>query len=91
MYDPESGNVTCDRCGYLIGNINSDSNFYSLIRTKYCPECRSLALKEAHRAAQSAYRKRKKQEKKLLKTRVQLLEEENEILRKKLAEYRRTK
>lgn len=88
MYNADSGEVVCDRCGFLIGNINGDGNFYSLIRTMYCDECKEPVRRESHRLAQRAYRKRKKLEKKAEKTKLQLLTEENELLRNKIIQLR---
>lgn len=88
MYKAESGEVFCDRCGSLIGNINGDGNFYALIRAKYCSVCRESANKESHRLAQQAFRRRKKLEKKAVETKIELLTQENELLRKRIAELR---
>lgn len=89
MYDPRTGNVYCDWCRALLGNINGEGNYYALIRLKYCPECRTFARSESNRAAQRAYRQRKRQEKKQLATKLELLEEENRLLRERVKELRR--
>jgi len=91
MYDPETGKVTCSRCGTEIGNINGDGNFFALIRQKWCPNCKSIARRESLRLAQKAFRERKKRQRKLEKTKLELLEEENKILRERIKEYRRKK
>lgn len=88
MYNPSTGNVTCSRCGALIGNIDSDKNYFALITTKWCPVCKVAARKESLRMAQKAWRKRKKENQKLTKKRDKLLEEENEKLRQQIAELR---
>lgn len=88
MYNPSTGDVTCSRCGTYIGNINGDDNFFALIKIKWCPMCKISARKESLRIAQSAYRKRKKENQKLTKKRDELLEKENEKLRQQIAELR---
>lgn len=88
-YKPETGDIVCSRCGEWIGNINSDQNYFALIRTKYCPGCKGPAKRESNRLAQRAKRQRDKQEKKLMKTKCELLSEENELLRKQIKELRR--
>lgn len=91
MYRPETGDVVCSRCGAWIGNINGDGNFFALIRTKYCPDCREPAKRETNRLAQRAKRLRDRRQKQLIKTKCELLEEENELLRKRIKELRRNK
>lgn len=88
MYDAKTGEVLCDVCGEPIGNINGDDNFFALIRKKYCDKHRDDAYHFYHREAQRAYRKRKKREKKLLVERLDLLAQENELLRQRLKEER---
>lgn len=84
MYDGKTGTILCDWCGAVLGNINGDGNFFALIRTKYCTQCRRFASAENHRAAQRAYRQRKKLEKKLCMERLDLMAQENELLREKI-------
>lgn len=88
MYNPSTGNVTCSRCGALIGNIDGGKNYFALIATKWCPTCKEPARKESLRMAQKAWRKRKKENQKLTKKRDELLKEENEKLRQQIAELR---
>lgn len=89
MYDAQSGNVYCDWCHALLGNINGEGNYFALIRTKYCPKCKTFARSESNRAAQRAYRKRKRLEKQQLEIKLDLLEEENRLLRERVKELRR--
>ena len=89
MYDSTSGYVRCDWCGDLLGNINGDDNYFSLIRRKYCKTCGTLDRSESNRAAQLAFRYRKKLEKEQLKIKAELLEEENQLLRERIKELRR--
>lgn len=89
MYDRVSGDVRCDWCGAFLGNINGDGNFFSLIRRKYCGECGKVARSESIRAAQQAFRRRKRLEKEQLKIKAELLEEENQLLREHIKELKR--
>ena len=89
MYDAATGDVRCDWCGDFLGNINGDGNYFSLIRRKYCKTCGTLARSESNRAAQQAFRYRKKLEKEQLKIKAELLEEENQLLREQIKELRR--
>ena len=84
MYDPRTGEVTCDWCGCPIGNINGDYNYFALIRTKYCKKCGDFAHKESVRAAVQAYRRRQKKIKKLTDEKIELLIKENELLRQRI-------
>ncbi len=84
MYNKKTGDVVCDWCGDLIGNINGDYNFFSLIRTKYCKKCKKVVYPEQVRAASRAYRKRQRQMHKLEKEKLSLLEEENRLLRERI-------
>jgi hypothetical protein len=88
MYNKKTGDVVCDWCGDLIGNINGDYNFFSLIRTKYCKNCKKVVYPEQVRAASRAYRKRKRTERKLKDEKLTLLEEENRLLRERVRELK---
>lgn len=88
-YKSETGDVICSRCGAWIGNINGDGNYFALIRTKYCPACRAPAKRETDRLAQKAKRARDRREKQLMKSKCDLLEEENELLRNRIKKLRR--
>lgn len=88
MYDPKTGVVTCSECGAFIGDTNGEGNFFSLIATKYCPECKAWRHKESIVAASRAYRKRKRTERKLKDEKLTLLEEENRLLRERVRELK---
>lgn len=89
MYDVKSGNVICDRCGRFIGNINGDGNFFALIRTKYCPECKEPVHREQKRIFEREKRHRQRQARKLVKEQNDLLKQENNLLREQIKELRR--
>lgn len=84
MYDTKTGVVTCSECGAFIGDTNGEGNFFSLIATKYCPECKAWRHRESIVAASRAYRKRQRQMHKLEKEKLSLLEEENRLLRERI-------
>lgn len=77
----------CCRCGAKISDINT-ADYYSHIRIKYCPECRDAAEKEQTALRVKALRKRRRSKNKLLDERLQLLEQENELLRNRVIELR---
>lgn len=79
----------CERCrAVAISNINVDgTDYYSHIRIKYCDNCRKEIKREQTARRMRELRRRAKEEKKLLKTRVQLLEEENTVLRENIKDY----
>lgn len=77
----------CCRCGAKISDINT-ADYYSHIRIKYCPECRDAAEQEQTALRVKALRKRRRAKNKLLDERLQLLEQENELLRNRVIELR---
>ena len=86
-------NKYCERCGELIST--PDSDYFSHIRILYCEECRKQVKREQTLARVHELRKRKKQKDKyrdaellLMQERLKLLEEENELLRKRVQRER---
>lgn len=88
MYDSRTGEIVCDVCGDPIGNINGNGNFFALIRTKYCDNCRTRARRDQVRQAVRDFRDRNQKERKLKDERLKLLEEENELLRERVIELK---
>lgn len=87
----------CKRCGKVISDINS-SDWYSHIRIEYCDACRKQSDREktAIRVAKLRERKRQKdkfrdKELELMRERVAILEEENELIRQRLIKSREEK
>lgn len=87
----------CKRCGKVISDINS-SDWYSHIRIEYCDACRKQSDREktAIRVAKLRERKRQKdkfrdKELELMRERVAILEEENELIRQRLIKSREDK
>lgn len=84
----------CKRCGKVISNVNS-ADWYSHIRIQYCDACRKQSDREktAIRVAKLRERKRQKdkfrdKELELMKQKVAMLEEENELIRQRLIKSR---
>ena len=84
----------CKRCGKVISDIDS-ADWYSHIRIQYCNACRKQSDREktAIRVAKLRERKRQKdkfrdQELELMKQKVAMLEEENELIRQRLIKSR---
>ncbi len=87
----------CKRCGKIISDINS-SDWYSHIRIQYCDACRKQSDREktAIRVAKLRERKRQKdkfrdKELELMRERVAILEEENELIRQRIIKSREDK
>lgn len=84
----------CKRCGKIISDVNS-SDWYSHIRIEYCEVCRKQSDREktALRVAKLRERKRQKDkfrdmELELLREKVKMLEEENNLIRNKIIRQR---
>ena len=87
----------CKRCGKIISDINS-SDWYSHIRIQYCDACRKQSDREKTAIRVAELRKRKRQKDKfrdkeleLMRERVAILEEENELIRQRLIKSREEK
>lgn len=77
----------CQRCGVLISDINT-ADYYSHISIKYCRPCSEASAREKNTAWVNAARKRKRAEQKQRDIKAQLLEEENELLRRNIIALR---
>lgn len=77
----------CICCGTLISDINS-ADYFKHIRVKYCPTCRDLMKRYQSAARQYNFRQKQKQINKLRDDRLQLLAEENELLRQRIIQLR---
>jgi len=80
----------CSRCGAVISDINN-ADWYSHLRIKYCTECAKDVKREKTRLRVANLRSRKKQKDKYRDEQLELLREENELLRKKILEMRAEK
>lgn len=76
-------NKYCQVCNKLISNINQN-DFYSFIRIKYCDTCRQEVKRQQTLARVHALRERKKQIDIERNTQLELLKQENELLRQNI-------
>lgn len=77
----------CECCGKFISDINKN-DYYSHISIKYCSACSEKIRKEKTHARVNALRKRKKQKDKFRDEQLELLQEENELLRLQVIKLR---
>lgn len=91
MIDYKTGRVYCDVCKKYIGNYNSctdengnEKSYYSLIKTKYCAECKSDVVRAQKRKHTRTYKKNEKYRKAVLQEQIRLLKAENKAMRIKL-------
>ena len=87
----------CKRCGKIISDVSS-ADWYSHIRVQYCDACRKQSDREKTAIRVAELRKRKRQKDKfrdkeleLMRERVAILEEENELIRQRLIKSREDK
>lgn len=73
-------NKYCIRCNKLISNIYS-ADYYSFIRIKYCPSCKEEIRRQQTLERVHKLRQRKKQIDIEKNTQLDLLRQENELLR----------
>lgn len=79
----------CLFCGTLISDLNDpECNYYRHIRIKYCDNCRGMV--EHFQASNRAYnfRQRRKEKEKFRDEQIELLREENAILRANIRQLR---
>ena len=77
----------CECCGKFISDINKN-DYYSHISIKYCSACSEKIRKEKTHARVNALRKRKKQKDKFRDEQLELLQEQNELLRLRIIQLR---
>lgn len=87
MRDQETGIVTCDFCGAYLGNYLT-GDYYKLIKMKYCQACKAQADRQRKAFWAKEKRKADRREKAEMKSRLERLEAENDILRRKIIEGR---
>lgn len=88
------GDKFCSVCGNWIGNYNTGEtpegikSYYSIIRSKYCSRCRPMMIDQQTRLRLHNMRERNKRLKKQERTKLELLEEENNLLRQYIVQLR---
>lgn len=88
------GDKFCNVCGCWIGNYFTgftpygEKSYHSIIRTKYCNECRPLMISQQTQLRLHNLRQRQKLERKQERAKLDLLEQENKLLRQYVKELR---
>ncbi|MBP7188031.1 MAG: bZIP transcription factor [Ruminococcus sp.] len=88
------GDKRCCICGAWLGNYvtgetpTGQASYYSIIKRKYCPECRPWKRNLDFRFYSHEYRKRKKLRDKERERTLTLLKAENQALKQIIAEMR---
>ena len=77
----------CQNCGLIISNIEN-SDYFSHISIRYCPDCAKKIEREKTAARVAALRKRKKIKDKFRDEQLVLLQQENELLQKRIIQLR---
>ena len=77
----------CENCGLIISNIEN-SDYFSHISIKYCPDCSKKIEREKPAARVAALRKRKKIKDKFRDEQLILLQQQNELLEKRIIQLR---
>ena len=77
----------CERCGLIISDIDTDDYFRHL-SVKYCDRCRDIVQREKTAARVANLRKRKKEKDKYRDEQLELLKQENELLRQRIIQLR---
>lgn len=79
----------CTMCGKVISDLNDETtDYYRHIRLKYCPTCRGTMEHLQGVARVQEYRRRKRARDHERDIQLDLLKEENELLRKRLEALR---
>jgi len=77
----------CRKCGTVISRID-DADWYSHMSVKYCSACRKKSDREKAAERMKNFRAKNRKENKIKNERLTLLEEENELLRKRIVQLR---
>lgn len=77
----------CKRCGREISNVN-EADWFRHISVKYCEQCREQSDREKTALRVHNLRQRKKEKDKFRDEQLELLEEENKLLRQKVVQMR---
>lgn len=79
----------CQRCGKIISDDRTGTaDYFRHISVKWCEDCRPIVERAQNLERVKRFKKRKKLENKKRDERLELLEEENELLRKNIIKLR---
>lgn len=88
------GDKNCVICGKWLGNYltgesaEGTASYYSLIKRKYCPECRKWKRTLDYRFYCAEYHKRKKKKDKERDQQLEILKDENKALKQIIIQLR---
>ena len=77
----------CERCGKIIGDAYN-TDFFAYIRMKYCPGCKEIVKREQTAERVKRLRRRTREINKARNDQLELLREENEMLRLRIIRMR---
>ena len=77
----------CQHCGKIISRLDN-ADYYSHISVKYCNDCAVDIKREKTLQRVNAFRHRKRQKDKYKDEQLELLKQENDLLRERLKELR---
>ena len=77
----------CENCGLMISKIEN-LDYFSHISIRYCHDCAKKIEREKTAARVAALRKRKKNKDKFRDEQLVLLEQQNELLQKRIIQLR---
>lgn len=77
----------CKRCGCTISNVHT-ADWYSHIAIMYCPDCRIQSDKEKTALRMQRLRQRKRLKDQYRDEQLELLKQENELLRRRVMQLR---
>ena len=77
----------CERCGKLIGDAY-ETDFFAYIRMKYCDECKIQVRREKNAQRMKELRRKTREINKAKSEQLELLREENEMLRLQIIRMR---
>ena len=77
----------CERCGKLIGDAY-ETDFFAYIRMKYCDECKVQVRREKNAQRMKDFRRKNREINKAKNEQLELLKEENEMLRLQIIRMR---
>ncbi|MBQ1371627.1 MAG: hypothetical protein IIY70_01730 [Oscillospiraceae bacterium] len=81
----------CQMCGKLISDLDDPTtDYYKHIGLKYCAYCRETSDRLKVAARMQEYRKRKKARNRERDMQLELLRQENELLRQRVAQLRQS-
>lgn len=77
----------CERCGKIIGDAY-ETDFFAYIRMKYCSDCKEIVKREQTAERVKRLRRRTREINKAKSEQLELLREENEMLRLRIIRMR---